>query len=311
MEALTVSSSLLFPVGEKHLTPAMVTALWVIGDEIDRRRIPANASDPIWLEIPSAQLRGSDGRNDNIWLRECLERLTGMKMHGEYRGDPWGAVVLAEWHIEQGGAITRLLIPPAAIKAIRVSETFAKIEAFAAYNLKGAARRLYAALADKKRMREKYWTYSLDELRHITGVHGKKSYERWNNFKFRVLDPAVKEINDFGTVTVTMKPEKIGRAVASVRFDWRWKSIDEARITEEENQQPSAARHMDRTQNDAPPLTDAQKLEERERYQNWERNNPGSTYGQYLDWKKAQNADEILRKAGFKGSITAQCRKPL
>jgi hypothetical protein len=33
---------------------------------------------------------------------------------------------------------------------------------------------------------------------------------------------------------------------------------------------------------------DAAKVEERERWQNWQRENSGGTYGQYLDWKKAQ-----------------------
>ena len=43
-------------------------------------------------------------------------------------------------------------MPPAAIQAIRAPKTFAKIEITAAYRLKGHARRLYAALADKKHM---------------------------------------------------------------------------------------------------------------------------------------------------------------
>ena len=300
MDSLTVSSSLLIPTGEKSLTPAMVTALWVIGDELDGRRVPANITDAIWLEIPSSRLRGENARDDNVWLRQCLDRLTGLKINGEYRGDPWGAVVLAEWHIEQGGAVTRLLIPPAAIQAIRAPETFAKIEAFAAYKLKGAARRLYAALADKKRMQQKHWIYGVDELRQITGVDGKKSYLRWNNFRQWVLEPAIEQINDFGTVIIKMTAERVGRSVASVRFDWEWKSVDAARVTEEENEQPSAARHMDRMQDDAPPLTDAQKVENREEWQNWQRDNHGGTYSQFLDWKKKQSANEIMRNAGFK-----------
>lgn len=300
MDSLTVSSSLLIPTGEKSLTPAMVTALWVIGDELDGRRVPANITDAIWLEIPSSRLRGENARDDNVWLRQCLDRLTGLKINGEYRGDPWGAVVLAEWHIEQGGAVTRLLIPPAAIQAIRAPETFAKIEAFAAYKLKGAARRLYAALADKKRMQQKHWIYGVDELRQITGVDGKKSYLRWNNFRQWVLEPAIEQINDFGTVVINMTAERVGRSVASVRFDWEWKSVDAARVTEEENEQPSAARHMDRMQDDAPPLTDTQTVENREEWQNWQRENHDGTYSQFLDWKKKQSADEIMRNAGFR-----------
>lgn len=254
MDSLTISSSLLVPTGEKRLTPAMVTALWVIGDELDTRRIPANIGDAVWLEIPSKRLRGVDGRDDNIWLRECLERLTGLKINGEYRGDPWGAVIIAEWHIEQGGTVTRILIPPAAITAIRAPQTFAKIEAFAAYKLQGASRRLYAALADKKRMAQSYWIYGVDELREILGVQDKKSYQRWNNFRQWVLDPALEHINDFGTVSVKMTPEKVGRAVSSVRFDWEWKTVDQARETNEENDKPDLQRHKSQTDRAAPPM---------------------------------------------------------
>lgn len=84
-------------------------------------------------------------------------------------------------------------------------------------------------------------------------------------------------------------PQKVGRSVRSVRFDWKWKSIDAARVTDEENARHRSARGKT-GDGSAPPLTDdeAAKVEERERWQNWQRENSGSTYGQYLDWKKAQ-----------------------
>lgn len=255
MDSLTVNSKLISPAGDKPLTPAMVTALWVIGDQIDQKGIKNNAKDATWLEVPSALLRGEGGRNDNVWLRECLDRLTGLKINGDYRGDPWGAVIVAEWHIEQGGAVTRILIPPAAINALRAPETFAKIEAFAAYKLEGHARRLYAVLADKKRLARSYWVFGVDEMREVLGVASKPAYDRWNNFRYRVLDPAIQQINDFGTVTVRMTPEKVGRAVSALRFDWQWKTIDEARITEEENEKHGEARRQPDLPRDAPPLT--------------------------------------------------------
>jgi hypothetical protein len=254
MDSLTVSSSIISPTSDKPLTPAMVTALWVIAHEVDRLRIPATIEDAVWLEIPTSDLRGTNGRNDNVWLRECLRRLTGLQIGGEYRGNPWGAVLLAEWHIMQGGSTCKLLIPPAAIQALRTPETFAKIETHAAYKLEGPARRLYAALADKKRLGQPHWTYSLDELRTVLGVENRKAYQRWNNFRQRVLTPTLEQINDYGTVTVSMTPQKMGRAVHKVRFDWRWKTIDEARETDEENERPSVARHQDKTKRDASPL---------------------------------------------------------
>ena len=71
-----------------------------------------------------------------------------------------------------------------------------------------------------------------------------------------VLDPAISQINDFGTVTVTMTPEKVGRSITAVRFDWKWKTVDEARETEEENERPDVARRkVPPIEPDAPPLS--------------------------------------------------------
>jgi len=253
METLTVTSSLLAPTTDKPLTPAMLTVLWVISSELDRARIPAKVADSVWLEIPTKALR-PESRSDNAWLRECLERLTGVKIGGKYRDNPWGAVLVSEWHIVQGGALCRVHIPPAGVQALRLPETFAKIEMEAAYRLEGPARRLYAALADKKRMDQPQWTYSLEELRQLFGVEDKKSYERWAELKRSVLTPALEQINDYGIVNVKMTPQKRGRSVVKVRFDWRWKTIDEARETDEENERPSIARHQDKTIRDAAPL---------------------------------------------------------
>lgn len=234
MGTLTVSSALIAPTAsDRPLTPAMVAVLWVIADELDRRRVPAGHSEPVWLEIPSKRLRGEGGRSDNVWLRHCLERLTGIQLQGQHHGDDWFAVMIAEAQITEGGTMTRLLVPPAAIQAIRGPETFAKLETRAAFKLIGAARKLYALLADKKRLGQPFWVYDLKELRGLLDVHTRRSYERFNNFRFRVLDPAVQEINDFGTVHVTMTPQKVGRSIRSVRFDWQWKDTAELRATDE------------------------------------------------------------------------------
>lgn len=255
MESLTVSSSMLIPNAvNAAITPAMLAALWGIADELDRRRIPANIEDAVWLEIPSKRLRNPDGRNDNFWLRECLDRLQAVKLTGEYRGDPWGAVIVGEYHLKENGSLCRVLIVPAAIRAIRAPETFAKIEITAAYKLKGHARRLYAALADKKRMNKPYWTFPLDELRGILDCADK--YPKWAKFAAHVLKPALDEINDYGTVSVRVKPEKLGRSIVGVRFDWEWKTIDEARETDEENQRHGSARRKPEGLRDAPPLSD-------------------------------------------------------
>jgi len=272
-----------------EITPAMLGVLWGIAHELDRLRVPDNYSDAKWLEIPSKKLRNPDGKSDNQWLKICLDRLTGVKLGGEYRGDEWGAVILAQWELVEGGAVTRLLVPPAAISAIRAPKTFAKIEITAAYRLKGHARRLYAALADKKHMGQRHWEYPLEELQSLFNLQGK--YEKWYDFSRYVLMPALVEINDFGTVDVTATPQKVGRSIRSVRFDWKWKNLDAARVTDEENDRHGSARRKS-GDGSAPPLTDAESKRQaqitadRYAWKAWEAENGGS-YGQYLDWKKA------------------------
>lgn len=68
----------------------MVSAVWEIAAALDEQRVPAAVPNAVWLEVPTLRLRGEGSRADNVWLRECLDRLTGVKLSGEYRGDPWG-----------------------------------------------------------------------------------------------------------------------------------------------------------------------------------------------------------------------------
>lgn len=259
MRQITVPSSAIALRSTEPLTPATLSAVWEIAAALDEQRVPATTPNAIWLEVPTLRLRGEGGRADNVWLRHCLDRLTGVKLSGEHRGDPWGAVVLAEWHIVEGGSLARLLVPPAAVHALRSPSTFAKIEAHAAHSLNGHARRLYAILADKKRLGRPHWTFTLSELKSLMGVEAQKSYDRWSDFRTRVLEPALTAINDFGTVNVTMKLEKRGRSVHAVRFDWRWKDVHEAADTVLENERHSSVRRKQQEADDAPPMIEDPK----------------------------------------------------
>jgi len=265
MSEIYIPSSLVAPRASEPLAPAMVAALWEIAAFMDERRISEAASNSVWLEIPTKRLRGEGGRDDNGWLRRCLDRLNRVTISGEYRGNPWGASIIAEWHITQGGSMARILIPPAAIRALRMPDTFAKIETTAAHQLSGHARRLYAILADKKRLGRPTWIFELAELRVLFDVTSKPTYNRWAAFERSVITPAVNEINDYGTVSVVMTPIKLGKAIHSVRFDWQWKSVDEVRTLDEENQRHSTARgKRPPVEPDAPPLVSKFKTPEEE-----------------------------------------------
>ena len=104
MEQIAVSSAALTLRATTPLTPAMLSALWEISAVLDEERTPANVPNAVWLNIPTVRLRGPNARQDNVWLRECLDRMTGLKLSGQHRGDEWGAVLVAEWHIIEGGS---------------------------------------------------------------------------------------------------------------------------------------------------------------------------------------------------------------
>ncbi|NEM09008.1 MULTISPECIES: replication initiation protein [Bacteria] len=302
MEQIAVSSAALALRAEKPLTPAMVSALWEIAAILDEERVPANVPNAVWLTIPTTRLRGPEARPDNVWLRECLERMTGLKLTGQHRGGEWGAVLVAEWHITEGGSKARILIPPAGVHALRSPGNFVKIETTAAHRLPPHARRLYALLADRKRQREPYAQWGLDNLRGLLGVDDKRSYDVWAQLAKRVLTPAVEAINDYGTVRVKMTPVKSGRSVAAVRFDWQWKDPHEATETVAENERHSAARRKEQASNGAPPIIEDEEQTE-----------PALTW-----WGKLRNAEReewadrvgrVLRTEGPGGKIFTAPRR--
>lgn len=255
---ITVASPLLTEVGAVTLTPAQRAAVWEIAAVLDERRVPAppdpTTGEAVWIEVAAARLRGAWGRDDNVWLRELLRRLEGVRFGGKAGADTWGGVLLAQWKITDGGRVVRLLLPPAGLAALRAPETFAKIDAEAAHRLPPHARTLYGLLADKQRQRVKRWPVELAELKALLGVAGR--YDgRFNDFRRWVLEPGVKSINDFGVIRLSYEVERMGRRVDSVVFTWEAKALDEAAETARENVRHSKARGKQTPEApDAPPL---------------------------------------------------------
>ena len=64
--------------------------------------------------------------------------------------------------------------------------------------------------------------FGLEELKFMLGADNK-SYEIYNNFKQKVLDKAVSEINTYSDLVVTYKPLKSGRKVSRIVFAFRQK----------------------------------------------------------------------------------------
>lgn len=84
------------------------------------------------------------------------------------------------------------------------------------------ATRLYELLAQHKTIGSRY--ISLPELRNFLDTN-EKSYDRLQNFKIKVLNISVDQINQYTDLNITYEPERLGRAVVGYNF-----SIDKKEV---------------------------------------------------------------------------------
>lgn len=70
--------------------------------------------------------------------------------------------------------------------------------------------------------------YSIDELRRILGA---EIYTQYRDFKRRVLEPSVKEVNDYSDKTVSSEEIKNGRRVTGIQFTLSTKGVKERLLT--------------------------------------------------------------------------------
>ncbi|AOR25038.1 replication initiation protein [Clostridium taeniosporum] len=61
-------------------------------------------------------------------------------------------------------------------------------------------------------------TYTIDNLKQWLMISKGMSYDRYYNFKVKVVEPALKEINEKLNMSVSFKENKVGRSVKSLTF---------------------------------------------------------------------------------------------
>ena len=145
------------------------------------------------------------------------------------------------------------------------------------------------------------------DLRQQLGIE-KDEYNRMSNFKARVLDPAIKQINEHTDITVTYEQYKQGRKIEGFIFKFKFKDTKKDKDTEtgssndtkpsENKQQPSNKKI--RT---IPPLSDKQRntfanklLNNFEFIRDFSRQTIGKSREQLVTWLEQELADDEKRQ---------------
>jgi plasmid replication initiation protein len=127
-------------------------------------------------------------------------------------------------YVEQA-ALVRLQIAPVIIPYVSNLES-----CFTSYQLKNVAQmtsvyaiRLYELLTQYKSIGSRY--IDLADLRDFLGAI-EKSYDRLDNFKKKVLDVGIDQVNQYTDLVVSYIPKKVGRSVVGYNFSIDQKAME-------------------------------------------------------------------------------------
>ena len=205
---------------DRKLYAFLVHAVW---DELETTRIH---------ELPAADInrvfRELGGDNNLDWIWESATRLNKTSIEWEEKKDgrlSQGIASLLSYALTnkeaQESGFLRFEIPAGLFEIFKAPGRFARIRIHFMLGLSGKyAVTLYEILESVVNMKNPVLEVDLPTLRQWLKVTDGK-LERYVDFKRRVLEPALKQINDNpegAGFSVDMRPIKAGRCVDRIRF---------------------------------------------------------------------------------------------
>lgn len=127
----------------------------------------------------------------------------------------------------EGAGIVKLRFAPEIVPLItRLEQNFTSYELMQVTNLNLYATRLYELLVSW-RSTGKTPIIEINDFRSQLGLLDQE-YKLMHNFKNRVLEPAIKQINEHTDITVSYEQHKTGRSITG--FSFKFKSKPQAKI---------------------------------------------------------------------------------
>jgi len=185
-----------------------------------------NANDPLTVHAESYINHFSVHRNTAYQaLKDACKDLFARQFSYQEQRPKGVANITSRWVSQiayiDNSATVELIFAPAIIPLVtRLEEQFTSYELKQVSGLSSAyAIRLYEVLI-AWRSTGKTPIIELSDFRQKLGVL-EGEYSRFNNFKVRVLDPAIKQINEHTDITVKVEQHKTGRTISGFSFKFK------------------------------------------------------------------------------------------
>ena len=216
-----------------------------------------NANDPLTVHAESYINHFSVHRNTAYQaLKDACKDLFARQFSYQEQRPKGVANITSRWVSQiayiDNSATVELIFAPAIIPLVtRLEEQFTSYELKQVSGLSSAyAIRLYELMI-AWRSTGKTPIIELSDFRQKLGVL-EGEYSRFNNFKVRVLDPAIKQINEHTDITVKVEQHKTGRTISG--FSFKFKQKQQAKI-----EKPVDPKRDPNTPDFFIPMTDAQR----------------------------------------------------
>ncbi len=150
-----------------------------------------------------------------------------IKVPGEYVTVSWFQKV---WFNKTDGKVSVLFdtdMMPYLLELVKRGELYTKYEIRYILPMKSQyGIRLYELL--KSYCNTPYWWFDIDKLKNLLNA---EKYSNFADFKRRVIDPAIKDIDEYSDLNVSYVLEKKGRRYQRIKFYIGLKEENELRIT--------------------------------------------------------------------------------
>lgn len=226
---LVVPSALIQASGLSPLTFSELRLFWRIVGMLAKDEEPneASSSDRMTLRVLAADLmEPGDKRTRLVDRLDALATVTfKVNLDGRDGHELWRMTLRLVTEFELCDEWVEVEIGRKMYRAIRERATFARIKEAALSSMRGSkySAILYALIRDKMNQRESIWRMEIAYFRQVMQVK-EGTYDRFGSLRIKIIDPAVKEINDSTEFNLSWSKARTWKnEVRELAFEWTLK----------------------------------------------------------------------------------------